>query len=140
MRSTVLTVLALLVLLLFGLLGLGSAPSFGWSTYPEPAPAPAPRATITQTLFSVDGKGLDVRKRLRLREGQNVQFPHGTENVRLNRLECAHDVHAIRLRNGVSWRVPDLPTGEYLLSARILRTDVDYVVHVRSHPAPCPGG
>jgi hypothetical protein len=88
----------------------------------------------------VDGKGLDMRKPLRLREGQNVQFPHGTENVRLNRLECAHDVHTIRLKDGVSWRVPDLPTGDYLLSATILRLDLDYVVHVRSHAAPCPGG
>jgi hypothetical protein len=107
---------------------------------PVPAAAPTPRVTLTQTLFSVDGKGLDVRKPLHLREGQNVRFPHGTENVRLTRLECAHDVHTIRLKDGLSWRVPDLPTGEYLLSARILRTDLDYVVHVRSHAAPCPGG
>jgi hypothetical protein len=132
-------VLALLVLLLVGVLGLGAGPQ---SPAPAATPAPAPRpvATLTQTLFSVDGTALDVRKPLRLRRGQVLRFPHGTENVRLNRLECADDVHKIALRDGVSWRVPDLPSGEYLRSAVVLRSNVDYLVRVRSHSAPCPGG
>jgi hypothetical protein len=132
-------VLALLVLLLVGLLGLSAGPR---SPAPAALPAPAARpvATLTQTLFSVDGRALDIRNPLRLRRGQVLRFPHGTENVRLNRLECTDDVHEIALRGSVSWRVPDLPSGEYLLSAVVLRNNVDYLVRVRSHSAPCPGG
>jgi hypothetical protein len=135
MAVTVLVVLVLLVLLLFGFLGLGTVTG----TEPHRTTTDAPTATITQTLFSVDGKALDSRKPIRLHEGQLLRFPHGTEGVRLNRLECAHDVHRLALRNEVSWRVPDLPSGEYLLSAVILGDDFDYLVHARSHSAPCPG-
>jgi len=67
-----------------------------------------------------------------------LRVPHGTQNVLLNRLGCAHDLHRIALRNDF-WRVPDLPSGEYLLSALILRHDFGYLVHVRCHAAPCPG-
>ena len=138
MTVTVLVVIALLILLLVSFLSVGLAPAGGtWSPAPQ---APAMQATIAQTIFHVDGKGLDPRKPIRLREGQTLTFPHGTESVRLNRLECAKDVHSIPLRGGVSWRVPDLPSGDYLLSAVVLRTHFDYPVRVHSHSAPCPGG
>ena len=129
-------VIALLILLLLALLGLGTGAAEPQATRTY-APAP-PVATIDQTMFTVDGTALRLSKALRLREGQILRFPRGTENVRLNRLECAHDAHRIALR-GDSWRVPDLPSGEYLLSAVILRHDFGYLVHVRSHAAPCPG-
>jgi hypothetical protein len=135
MGATVLMVIALLVLLLLGFLGLGTGAQPDTATSPAPA---KPLATITQTLFSVDGTAMDTTKPMRLREGQVLRFPHGTEKVRLNRLECAHDLHRIALRDD-SWRVPDLPSGEYLLSALILRHDFGYLVQVRSHAAPCPG-
>lgn len=136
MGATVLMVIALLVLLLLGVLGFGTGGQQGsWASYPPAKPL----ATITQTMFTVDGTALDRTKTIRLREGEVLRFPRGTQDVRLNRLECAHDVHRIELRGDGSWRVPDLPSGEYLLSAEILRSDFTYLVHVRSHAAPCPG-
>jgi hypothetical protein len=135
MGATVLVVLALLVWLLLGFLGLGTGAQHAAAT----SAPPKPLATIGQTMFTVDGTALQRSSTVRLREGQVLRFPRGTEDVRLNRLECAHDVHRIALRDDGSWRVPDLPSGAYLLSAVILRNDFSYLVHVRSHAAPCPG-
>jgi len=142
MPVTVLTVLAFLLLLLLAFLGLGQGSASGPPTSPpsKSAPLPLPRATLAQTIFHVDGRGLDPRKPIVLREGQTLEFPHGTGSIRVNRLECAKDVHSIPLRGGTDWRVPDLPTGDYLLSAVVLGGNFDYTVRVRSHAAPCPGG
>jgi hypothetical protein len=114
-------VLALLVALVFTLL-------FGAAEHPtivmKPPPAP----------FTVNGHVPPVRNgAVALHRGDVVRFFTPVRVIRVNRLECANDVHRIALRRSI-WRVPDLPTGFYGVEG----TTTGQLVRVQSHSAPCP--
>jgi hypothetical protein len=81
--------------------------------------------------FTVDGRRAGAGGApLVLRQGQVVRFDAAAAPVRISRLECAHDVHRLRR----TWRVPDLPKGEYALEGRGFGVGF----HEPGHSAPCP--
>jgi hypothetical protein len=89
-------------------------------------------------VFTIDGRQVDARSLIRLRQGELLVFSPGVTAITVTRLECHADAHHIALARR-SWRVPDLPTGLYNLTGRGPHVSFAYLVRVRSHDAPCPG-
>jgi hypothetical protein len=115
-------VLALLVAFVFALLFGAQAPHPTVVMKPPPAP------------FTVDGRVPPVGDgAVTLRRGDLIRFVKTGPVIRVNRLECANDVHRVVVRNS-TWRVPDLPTGLYGIEGAA----VGQLVRVQSHSAPCP--
>ncbi len=91
----------------------------------------APRLAVT-----IDGRPAPKHEPVRIRQGELLRFSPGVTTLTVVRLECRADVHRIAVK-GNRWRVPDLPTGSYLLR-RGGAGSAALEVTVSSHDAPCP--
>jgi hypothetical protein len=92
----------------------------------------------TESPLSVDGKPIPGDGSSRLHRGQLLRVRGGASTLAVSRLECKNDLHRIKLVHG-TWRVPDLPSGEYRLAGSGPKASFVSLVTVQSHDAPCPG-
>ena len=119
-----------LLVFLFGLVETSLAPT-STAHSGTAVVVPVHRAAFTMNGRTVPGGG----RQILLHKGDLLRFPAGVSELTVIRFACANDFHRIVLRHG-TWRVPDLPTGEYALAVQGAASSEISVV---SHDAPCPG-